>query len=118
MTSSPTSRSPQNLIAARFVGDVREELISAFLEEMAERGLSKSEVARLLDVNRSVVSRILNGTAPLELRTIGQLAWAMGRDPQFKLPKRKKKTRGANHVGRTNAPQAPFGRNFVTVETP
>jgi hypothetical protein len=118
MTSSRASPSSRDLSAARFVGDVREELILAFLEEMSERGLTKSDLARLLGVNRSVISRVLNGAAPLELRTIGQLAWAMGRDPQFKLPKRKKRVRGSNHPGPTNSPPADFGPKFVTVETP
>jgi hypothetical protein len=118
MTSSRASLSPLNLSAARFVGDVREEILLAFLEEMSERGLTKSEIARLLGVHRSAVSRMLNGTAPLELRTIGQLAWAMGRDPQLKLPKRKRRTRGSNRPGPANTPPTEFGPNFRTVETP
>jgi transcriptional regulator with XRE-family HTH domain len=90
----------------------------ALVEEMAERGLKKSDLARLLGVNRSVISRMLNGTAPLELRTIGQLAWAMGRDPQFRLPKKKKRARGSNLLSPANAPQPDFGPNFMTMETP
>ncbi len=118
MTSSPTSPSSQDLAAARFVGDVREELAVAFLEELGEHGLTKSDIARLLGVNRSVISRILNGTAPLELRTLGQLAWAMGRDPQFKLPKKRKRVRGANFIGASNSSPTDFGPTFFTVATP
>jgi transcriptional regulator with XRE-family HTH domain len=100
------------------VGEVREEILLAFLEEMSERGLTKSDIARILGVHRSAVSRMLNGTAPLELRTIGQLAWVLGRDPQFKLPKKKKRPRGSNHVGATNAAPSEFGPNFITLATP
>ena len=99
------------------MGDVREEVLLAFLEEMAERRLTKSDIARALGVHRSAVSRILNGTAPLELRTIGQLAWVLGRDPQFKLPKKKRRTRSSNHVEPTNM-TTEFGPSFSTVATP
>lgn len=100
------------------MGDVREQILLAFLEEMSERGLTKSDIARLLGVHRSAVSRMLNGSAPLELRTIGQLAWALGRDPQFKLPKKRRRSRGSNRIAPTNSPPTDFGPNFVTVETP
>jgi transcriptional regulator with XRE-family HTH domain len=92
--------------------------VMTLIEEMAERGLKKSDLARLLGVNRSVVSRMLNGTAPLELRTIGQLAWAMGRDPQFRLVKKKRRARGSNLLSPANAPQPNFGPTFTTMETP
>ena len=117
MTSSPNSLSSLNVSAARFVGDVREELLLAYLEELTERGLKKSDLARILGVHRSAVTRILNGSSPLELRTIGQLAWALGRDPQFKLPKKKKTARGSNRVAPTNS-ATNFGPSFVTSDTP
>jgi transcriptional regulator with XRE-family HTH domain len=101
--SSPNSLSPQNVSAARFIGDVREELLQAYLEELTEHGLTKSDIARALGVNRSVVSRILNGSAPLELRTLAQLAWALGRTPEFKLPKRRKRAHGINTISVTNS---------------
>ncbi|WP_316158739.1 MULTISPECIES: transcriptional regulator [unclassified Bradyrhizobium] len=103
-------------MAARFVGNVREEILLAFLEEMSERGLTKSDIANLLGVHRSVISRVLNGKAPLELRTIGQLAWALGRDPEFKLPKKKRRSRPSNHPPVVNSTVFPSG--FSTVETP
>lgn len=117
MTSSPNSLSSRDVSAARFVGDVREELLLAFLEEMTERRLRKSDIARLLGVHRSAVTRILNGSAPLELRTIGQLAWALGRDAEFKLPKKKRRARGANTVSVANS-ATNFGPSFVASETP
>ena len=118
MTSSRTSPSSLDVSAARFVGDVKEEIAIAFLQELAERKLTKADIARALGVNRSVVSRILNGTAPLELRTIGQLAWALGRDPQFKLPKKKRRTRSSNYVASSNTINNQFGPSFSTVATP
>jgi plasmid maintenance system antidote protein VapI len=117
MTFSPDTLSPLDVSAARFVGDVREELLLAFLEEMSERGLKKSDIARLLGVHRSAITRILNGSAPLELRTIGQLAWALERNPEFKLSKKKKHGRRANSVAITNS-ATNFGPLFVTSDTP
>jgi plasmid maintenance system antidote protein VapI len=89
----------------------------AFLDEMSERGLTKSDIARLLGVHRSAVTRMLNGSAPLELRTIGQLAWALGRDAQFKLSKKRKRILGSNRMGPSNT-TSEFGPSFVTVATP
>lgn len=73
-------------------------MLLAYLEELNERGLKKSDIARLLGVHRSVVSRLFNGSAPLELRTVGQLAWAMDREARFTLPKRKASGHRSNFV--------------------
>lgn len=117
MTSSQNSLSPLDVSGSRFVGDVREELLLAFLEELAERGLKKSDIARLLGIHRSAVTRMLNGTAPLELKTIGQLAWALGRDAEFKLSKRRKKLKGTNSLASANS-ATNFGQMFITTEAP
>jgi transcriptional regulator with XRE-family HTH domain len=117
MTSSRDLLSSLDVSAARFVGDVREEILIAFLEELKERGLKKSDIARLLKVNRSAISRVLNGSAALELRTIGQLAWALGRDAQFKLAKKKARSSKSNGVAITNSANG-FGPLFSATETP
>jgi predicted XRE-type DNA-binding protein len=117
MTSSPNSLSSLDVSAARFVGDVRDELLLAYFEELTERKLKKSDIARLLGVHRSAVTRMLNGTSPLELRTIGQLAWALGRDAEFKLPRKKRRARGSNTITATNS-ATNFGPLFVTSDTP
>lgn len=117
MTSSRELLSPLDVSAARFVGDVRDEILLAYIEELNERGLKKADIARLLKVNRSAVTRMLNGTAPLELKTIGQLAWAMGRDAQFKLPKKKARSAKTNRVTVANS-ATNYGPMFLTTETP
>lgn len=117
MTSSRELLSPRDVSAARFVGDVRDEILLAYISELQERGLKKADIARLLEVNRSAVTRMLNGTAPLELRTIGQLAWALGRDAQFKLSRKKTKPSKSNRVTIANS-SSEYGPLFSTAETP
>ena len=117
MTSSRDTLSSLDISAARFVGDVREELLLAFLEELSQRGLKKSDIARLLGVHRSAVTRMFNGSAPLELRTIGQLAWALGRNAEFRLPRKKRPHRQSNRVATANSATS-FGPLFVASDTP
>jgi transcriptional regulator with XRE-family HTH domain len=77
--------SPSRRAAARFIERVRRELQKAFAEEKARTGLSQSEIARVLNVHRSVVNRELRGTKDLTLGRVAELAHAMGRKAVFAL---------------------------------
>jgi hypothetical protein len=67
------------------VGLVHLEIDNAITEE----NVSRAELARVLESHKSVLTRRLRGTSNMTLKAIADLAWALGRDIQFALPKRK-----------------------------
>ncbi len=77
--------SPKDQAAGRFVSRVRRALQKALAEEAQKGGLSQSDLARAIGVNRSVISRELRGHKDLSLSRVAELAWAMGRRPIFEL---------------------------------
>ena len=77
--------SPEDQAAGRFVSRVRRELQKALAEEARKRGLTQSDLARAIGVNRSVISRELRGHKDLSLSRVAELAWALGRRPVFEL---------------------------------
>ena len=77
--------SPKDQAAGRFVSRVRRELQNALAEEARRRGLTQSDLARAIGVNRSVISRELRGHKDLSLSRVAELAWALGRRPVFEL---------------------------------
>jgi len=83
MSSLRISITPSRRAAARFISRTRRALQKALLEEERKSGLTQSDIARKIDVHRSVISRELRGTKDISLGRIGELAWAMGRVPQL-----------------------------------
>jgi transcriptional regulator with XRE-family HTH domain len=73
---------------------VHGELERALAEEQAENGLTKAELARRLGVNRSVLTKRLNGALNMTFETLADMAWAMGRD--VVAPKLVKPSQGSN----------------------
>ena len=71
--------------AGRFIGAVRKALLLAALDEKERSGITQQSIAEKLNVNRSVINRLLRGDANLTLRSVGELAWALGRKPSFEL---------------------------------
>lgn len=78
--------SPKERVSGRFLAQVRKALISTALSE----GASQQSIATKLDVNRSVINRLLRGDKNLTIRSIGELAWALDYKPTFSLEKKKK----------------------------
>jgi transcriptional regulator with XRE-family HTH domain len=85
MTSFRIAVSPSKRVAGRFIALVRRELLKAFAEEKACRGLSQADIAREIEVHRSVINRELRGLADITLGRVGELAYAMGRRPVLTL---------------------------------
>lgn len=85
MPSYQIAIEPHRRAAARFVVHVRRALQKAFVEEQKARGLSQAEIARLLNVNRSVINRELKGFKDITLGRVAELAWAMGRKAAFSV---------------------------------
>lgn len=71
--------------AITFISQVRKELKRAIFEGSNVGGPNQSEIAKLLEVNRSVVSRELNGSNDITAGRIAELAWALGREAHFEL---------------------------------
>lgn len=86
MASFQIALSPSRRAATRFIGSVRTALQQALKEEKVQRRLDQSEIAEMIDVHRSVISRQLNGKADISLARVAELAWAMGREIEFSLP--------------------------------
>lgn len=76
---------PNRKAAARFVGRVRRRLQKAFVDNP---DIKRSDVARFLDVNRSVITRQLSGHQDLSLGRVAEIAWALGYEPEFNLRRR------------------------------
>lgn len=71
--------------AARFYVELVDELRRVY-EREAARGLKKADLARLLGVHRSVVSRMLSGeNGNITVGSIGALAGAMNHYPELML---------------------------------
>lgn len=89
MTSFQTSISPSRREAARYVTHVRRTLQAALVEEEAKRGLTQSDIARIVGVHRSVINRELRGYKDITHGRVAELAYALGRTPTFSLPEAK-----------------------------
>ena len=85
MTSFQIAISPSRRAAGRFISRVRRTLLRALEEEGARSGLKQSDIARSIDVHRSVISRELNGRQNITVGRIAELAWALGREIEFNL---------------------------------
>lgn len=93
MTSFQITISPKEKAAGRFVARVRRSIQKALAEEEKKRNLNQSDIARALDVNRSVISREIRGHKDITLSRVAELAWALGRDITFDLPVRLQRDR-------------------------
>jgi transcriptional regulator with XRE-family HTH domain len=72
--------------ATLFVGRVRHELLKALDEEAVKTRLNQSKIADELGINRSVISRQLNGQSDMTLSRVAELASVMGRRAELRLP--------------------------------
>jgi len=85
MGSFQITISPKRRAAARFISDVRRAIQEAFAVQQSANGLTQSEIARRLEVHRSIISRELRGNSDLTLGRVGELAWALGKKAVFEL---------------------------------
>jgi len=87
MTSSPyidengefcLGASEKDLAGADHVLETGRALLAAVERAQREGGLTRKELADRLGVDKSVVTRMLTGNANLTLKTLGEIAWAIG----------------------------------------
>lgn len=105
MSSYQITIPPSRRAAARFVSDTRRGLQKAFVLEKEKRGLTQSEIARLIGVHRSVINRELRGQKDIGLGRVGELAWALGRRATLSFPEIEK-VDGQNE--QEEVPKAPI----------
>lgn len=83
MTFFDLDISEKDLAAATYVTRLQRHLIRQFIRKGRAQKVTKAEIARKLEVDKSTVSRMLNGNANLTARTVGELCWALGLEPVF-----------------------------------
>lgn len=62
--------------------DITEEMCRA----MEEKGIDRAELADELGVSRAFVSKLLNGTPNLTIKTLMKISNALGRELSIKMP--------------------------------
>lgn len=87
MTSFQIAISPSRRAAGRFISRVRRSLQLALVEEGQLSGVNQSKVADAIGIHRSVISRELNGRQDITLGRVAEIAWALGREVEFNLPR-------------------------------
>ena len=86
MPSFQITITPKDRAAGRFVSNVRRAIQKALAEEAQKSGITQSDIARAIGVNRSVISREVRGHKDLTLSRVAEIAWALGRKASFALP--------------------------------
>lgn len=73
---------------ARLIGQVRDEIVRAFVQEKTSKLISQDDLAAKLDVNKSVISRDFNSYTNMTLSKVADYAWALDCDIVFKMKKK------------------------------
>jgi transcriptional regulator with XRE-family HTH domain len=82
MPSFQTSLTPSRRAAGRLVGKVRRRLQKA----LADRpDIKRSDIARELNIHRSVITRQLSGAQDISVSRVAEIACALGYDVEFDL---------------------------------
>jgi transcriptional regulator with XRE-family HTH domain len=74
--------------SGRFIGAVRKSLLAAAVSEKKNSKVTQQTIAKKLGVNRSVINRMLKGETNLTLRSLAEIAWALGYEIVFGLRKK------------------------------
>ncbi|BAT19795.1 helix-turn-helix domain-containing protein [Asaia bogorensis] len=72
-------------IYLELLSDIDLQLKKAYSEENTKSGLSKADLARKLEKDKSFVTRIFNGTRNITVETIADMAYALNRKINFEL---------------------------------
>lgn len=92
MPSFQLSVSPHRRAAAKFISEVHRKLQRAYAERP---DVTQTAIADALGVHRSVINRQIRGHQDMTLGRVGELAWALGLEPEFVLKERENED-GAN----------------------
>lgn len=64
-----------------FISQVKKKLIAKAIEKK----ISQKAVADKIGVDRSFITRILKGKTNITLRTLAEISWALGVEPELRL---------------------------------
>ena len=78
---------PKDRATGRFMGRVNRALVKAVITAKREKNLTQSQIAEQMEVDKSTISRIINGRGNLTLRTIGEISWVLGLRPDITFSK-------------------------------
>lgn len=99
MKSSSLRLDKRRRTFVRLIGEIRHALNRALEEESQSRGLTRAAIARILNTNKSFVTRKFNGTSNMTLETLADLAYALDRPIKVELPSRAQNNRSNYFVG-------------------
>ena len=85
----------------RLLGKVRRELLRALAEQKVETPFSQQDLARKLELQRSLINKQLAGESNLTLRALADFAWAMDLEINFELKKQVQEA-GQNEAAKTS----------------
>lgn len=106
--SSRLKIDPRRRSYARLIGEISHALNTALDKENSRRGLTVSQIADLLGVNKSHISRKFAGTSNMTLETLADLAYALDRSVSISLMDRKQAPH-TNHVETVTAVSSNAG---------
>jgi transcriptional regulator with XRE-family HTH domain len=92
MKSSNPHVSKRRRTFIRMLGEISHELNTALEEEYSARGLTLTEIAKIIERHKSFVSRKFSGDSNMTLQTLADLAYALNRPVKVALPSRLPKT--------------------------
>lgn len=90
------------------------ELQLALIERQAEEKFTQQDIADMLNVDKSRITKCLSGFNNLTLRTFGELAYVMDYDIEFKLVRR---GAAAKEIRREKVPITPVSRHARIIHT-
>ncbi|ANL45821.1 helix-turn-helix domain-containing protein [Rhizobium phaseoli] len=76
---------PREEASAALIADVAQNLRAAVNEFRASHGGSQSDIAAKLDTDRAVLSKCLSGFRNITLKTLSDIAWAIGAKVEVKV---------------------------------
>lgn len=74
---------PRDKASGRFISKTHRALSNAAALQMQRNSVSQKDIAAQLDLDKSTVSKTLNGEANLTLKTISDFSWALGMRPEI-----------------------------------
>ena len=109
MTSSNLYVDERRRTYVRLIGEIHHALGMALHEEYEQRGLTKAEIARILNKQKSEITRLFEGTRNMTLETFSDIAYALNRPVNISLPSRTNvpnTNHQQNQIQATTSPQA------------
>lgn len=87
MKSFSLNMSAKDRATGRFKSRVNRALVTAVISAKREKGLTQSQIADRMGVDKPTLSLIVNGRGNLTLKTIGEICWALGLRPEITFSK-------------------------------